>query len=82
MGMLLRYPYEVRDAGAYFDDIQDVKITKDMLDLAKHIVEQKSGHFDSDKFEDHYEVALQESLAKNQKGLPIAPARKSAPGMW
>jgi DNA end-binding protein Ku len=35
MGMLLRYPYEVRDAAEYFDDIQDVKITKDMLDLAK-----------------------------------------------
>jgi DNA end-binding protein Ku len=79
MGMLLRYPYEVRDAGEYFDDIQDVKITKDMLDLAKHIVEQKSGHFDPDKFEDHYEAALQELLTKKQKGLPIA-ARKSAPG--
>jgi hypothetical protein len=34
MGMLLRYPYEVRDSAEYFDDIQDVKITKDMLDLA------------------------------------------------
>ena len=42
MGMLLRYPYEVRNSSEYFDDIQDVKITKDMLDLAKHIVEQKS----------------------------------------
>ena len=62
-----------------FDDIQDVKITKDMLDLAKHIVEQKSGHFDPDKFEDHYEAALQELLAKKQKGLPIA-VKKQAPG--
>ena len=44
MGMLLRYPYEVRDATEYFDDIQDVKVTKDMLDLAKHIVETKAGH--------------------------------------
>ena len=42
MGTLLRYPYEVRSEKEYFDDIQDVKITKDMLDLAKHIVEQKS----------------------------------------
>jgi DNA end-binding protein Ku len=32
MGTLLRYPYEVRDAAEYFDDIQDVKVTKDMLD--------------------------------------------------
>ena len=43
MGMLLRYPYEVRDASEYFDDIQDVKITKDMLDLARHIVQSKAG---------------------------------------
>src|ERR1700712_3872950 len=71
MGMLLRYPYEVRDSSEYFDDIQDVKITKDMLDLAKHIVQQKAGHFDPSKFEDHYEAALQELLSKKQKGLPI-----------
>ena len=31
MGTLLRYPYEVRDPKEYFDDIQDVKVTKDML---------------------------------------------------
>jgi DNA end-binding protein Ku len=79
MGMLLRYPYEVRDASEYFDDIQDVKITKDMLDLAKHIVEQKSGHFEPAKFEDHYESALTELLNKKQKGLPIVAAKKTAP---
>jgi DNA end-binding protein Ku len=71
MGMLLRYPYEVRDAADYFDDIQDVKITKDMLDLARHIVEQKSGHFDPSKFQDHYETALQDLLQKKQAGQPI-----------
>src|ERR1700712_2763623 len=71
MGMLLRYPYEVRDSSEYFDDIQDVKVTKEMLDLARHIVEQKSGHFDPDKFEDHYETALQDLLQKKQAGQPI-----------
>jgi DNA end-binding protein Ku len=74
MGMLLRYPYEVRDQSEYFDEIQDVKITKDMLDLAKHIVEQKSGHFDPSKFEDHYEAALQDLLNKKQKGQAIPKA--------
>ena len=74
MGMLLRYPYEVRDQAEYFDEIQDVKITKDMLDLAKHIVEQKSGHFDPSKFEDHYEAALQDLLNKKQKGQPLPKA--------
>jgi DNA end-binding protein Ku len=50
-----------------------------MLDLAKHIVEQKSGHFDPSKFEDHYEAALQELLSKKQKGLPIGHAQKRSP---
>ena len=41
VGTLLRYPYEVRSEQEYFDEIQNVKVTKDMLDLAKHIVNQK-----------------------------------------
>jgi DNA end-binding protein Ku len=76
MGMLLRYPYEVRDSAEYFDDIQDVKITKDMLDLAKHIVQQKSGHFEPAKFEDHYEAALTELINKKRNGERITPASK------
>jgi DNA end-binding protein Ku len=80
VGMLLRYPYEVRDAAEYFDEIQDVKITKDMLDLAKHIVEQKSAHFDPEKFEDRYEAALTDLLNQKRAGKPIAIAKKPAPG--
>jgi DNA end-binding protein Ku len=71
IGTLLRYPYEVRDPAEYFDDIQDVKVTKDMLDLAKHIVEQKAGNFDPDKFEDHYETALVDLINKKRSGKPI-----------
>jgi DNA end-binding protein Ku len=80
MGVLLRHSYEVRDASEYFDDIQDVKITKDMLDLARHIVEQKSGHFEPERFEDHYEAALAELLAKKQKGSPSPRRRRQRPG--
>jgi DNA end-binding protein Ku len=77
MGTLLRYPYEVRDEKEYFDGIQDVKITKDMLDLAKHIVEQKSGTFEPEKFEDHYESALIDLINKKRSGVRL-PA-KAAP---
>lgn len=80
MGLLLRYPYEVRDAAEYFDDIQDVKLTKDMLELAKHIVNQKSGHFDPSRFEDRYESALTEILQKKQKGLPIEKQARPSGG--
>ncbi len=76
MGLLLRYPYEVRDAADYFDDIEDVKITKDMLDLAKHIVDQKSGHFDPSIFEDRYEAALTDILNQKQSGLPIEKTKR------
>jgi DNA end-binding protein Ku len=78
MGTLLRYPYEVRDPKEYFDDIQDVKVTKDMLDLARHIVEQKAGHFEPDKFEDQYETALIDLINQKRAGKPItAKARPS-----
>jgi DNA end-binding protein Ku len=72
MGTLLRYPYEVRDEKEYFDEIQDVKVTKDMLDLAKHIVNQKSGEFDPERFEDHYEEALTELINAKRNGKTIA----------
>jgi DNA end-binding protein Ku len=77
MGTLLRYPYEVRSEKEYFDDIQDVKVTKDMLDLAKHIVEQKSASFEPDQFEDRYESALVDLINQKRNGLPAAA--KAAP---
>jgi DNA end-binding protein Ku len=80
VGLLLRYPYEVRQSSEYFDGIQDVKITKDMLDLAKHIVDQKSGHFVPDKFEDHYEAALLELINQKQAGRPLPKAKVKTEG--
>ena len=77
MGTLLRYPYEVRSEQEYFDDIQDVKITNDMLDLAKHIVEKKSAEFQPENFEDHYEAALIELINKKRSGVTITA--KAAP---
>jgi DNA end-binding protein Ku len=76
VGMLLRYPYEIRDENEYFDDIQDVKVTKEMLDLARHIVETKSADFEPDKFEDRYENALVELLNQKRKGEPMRTAIK------
>ncbi|NEU99186.1 Ku protein [Bradyrhizobium uaiense] len=71
MGTLLRYSYEVRSAEEYFDDIQDVKMTRDMLDLARHIVNQKAGRFEPDKFEDQYETALIDLINQKRAGNPI-----------
>jgi DNA end-binding protein Ku len=80
VGLLLRYPYEVRQSSEYFDGIQDVKITKDMLDLAKHIVDQKSGHFEPAKFEDNYETALIDLINQKRAGLPVAKVKVKTEG--
>jgi DNA end-binding protein Ku len=80
MGLLLRYPYEVRQPNEYFEGIQDVKITKDMLDLARHIVDQKTGHFEPEKFEDRYEAALLEIINQKQAGRPVAKAKRPSGG--
>lgn len=76
VGTLLRYPYEMRSEQEYFDEIQDVKVTKDMLDLAKHIVNQKAGRFDPDKFEDHYETALVDLINQKRAGKTIRPKER------
>src|ERR1700745_328420 len=73
MGTLLRYPYEVRDEKEYFNEIQEVRVTKDMLDLAKHIVNQKTSTFEPEKFEDHYEEALPELINAKRQGKAITP---------
>jgi DNA end-binding protein Ku len=76
VGTLLRYPYEVRGEDEYFGEIQDVKVTKDMLDLAKHIVNQKAGRFEPDKFEDQYETALIDLINQKRAGKPIVPKER------
>src|SRR3984957_8723864 len=78
MGITLRYPYEVRDEDEYFDDIEDEKVPKDMLDLALHIVDTKRGKFEPLKFEDEYEDALQDLLKKKQKREKIERAKEPA----
>src|SRR4051794_3886196 len=81
MGTLLRYPYEVRADNDYFEDIPDRKIAKDMMDLAKHIVGTKAGHFHPEQFTDQYETALKDLIDKKAKGVKIAPRpeRSSTP---
>jgi DNA end-binding protein Ku len=79
LGVTLRYPYEVRDEKDYFDTIEDEKIPKDMIDLAVHIVETKTGHFKPQQFKDQYEDALKDLLRRKQKGEKIERPKERAP---
>ena len=75
----LRYAYEVRDPAVYFEDIPDLKLPAEMKQLAGHIIDTKSGHFDPKKFEDHYENALVELLRKKQAGRALEPIKDEGP---
>jgi len=79
MGVTLRYPYEVRKEEEYFDDIENERVPKDMLDLATHIVETKKGKFQPEKFEDRYEDALKDLIKKKQRGVKIETPKERAP---
>ena len=75
IGTTLHYPYEVRNAAEYFEDIPDIKVPDEMLKLAEHILETKSGDFDPSQFKDHYEEALVELLRKKQAHIPVKKGR-------
>ncbi|WP_426436400.1 Ku protein [Bradyrhizobium genosp. P] len=80
IGTTLRYPYELRDADDYFDDIKSPKVTKDMIELAGHILDSKAAHFDPSKFKDEYENALKALVRRKASGKPIkAPEREAKP---
>jgi len=71
LATVLRYAYEVRDQAVYFEDIADLKLPADMKELAAHIVDSKTVHFDPSAFVDHYETALVELLRAKQAGRAV-----------
>jgi DNA end-binding protein Ku len=78
LGITLRYAYEIRNPASYFEDVADLTLPAEMRELATHIVDSKSGHFDASKFEDHYENALVQLLRAKQAGRVIEPAKQEA----
>ena len=76
LGTTLRYAYEVRDPAAYFGDLPDIPVPKDMLQLAEHILDSKAGDFDPTLFTDRYEEAVVALLKAKQAG---APSKTSEP---
>jgi DNA end-binding protein Ku len=71
LGTTLRYSYELRDEDAYFDDIKNPRLSKDMIELASHILDTKAAHFDPSKFKDEYENALKTLVRRKAAGKPV-----------
>lgn len=72
----LNFDYEVRSAAAAFDGIPGLKIQKEMLELAKHIIETKKGTFDPSTFDDRYEAAVADLVKAKLAGKPVRVAKK------
>ncbi len=73
----LRYDSTVRQPDTVFDEIKAVKIDKEMIDLAQHIIDKKATTFDPSEFEDKYEAALIELIRAKKAGRK-APRAKAA----
>ncbi len=77
LGTTLRYPYELRDEDEYFDGIKNPKISKDMIELAGHILKTKAAHFDPSKFKDEYENALKALVKRKAAGKLVKAAERA-----
>jgi DNA end-binding protein Ku len=67
----------VRDEEDFFSDIKSPKVSKDMVELASHILETKAAHFDPKKFEDEYENALKALVKRKASGKTIKAPEKT-----
>lgn len=81
LGTTLRYDYEVRDEAEFFKGIPSPRVNKEMIALASHILDSKSGRFDASKFKDEYELALRKLVKRKASGKTIElPAEKEDRG--
>lgn len=76
----LSFDYEVRSAKEAFADIPTLKVKREMLDLAEHIIESKRGEFDPSSFQDRYDAALAELIKAKAEGKKIEIPEKPKPG--
>jgi DNA end-binding protein Ku len=70
----LRMRDEVVSPAEAFADIPASKPDKRMIEIATKIIEQQEGPFEPDKFDDRYENALRDLIARKEKGEKIVTA--------
>jgi len=70
----LRMGDEVIPSRQAFADIPATKPDKQMIEIARKIIEQREGDFEPDKFEDRYENALRDLIRRKQKGEKLVTA--------
>lgn len=69
---ILRHADELKSADTFFKDVPEMKVDKEALELAKELIDRKSGAFEPEKFKDEYAEAVWELI--NAKIEHRAPA--------
>jgi DNA end-binding protein Ku len=72
----LRYADELRKSDKIFSEVPNKRPPKDMIDLAKELIERKSGPFKPEAFKDHYGDALRALVAEKRKKGKITEAEE------
>jgi DNA end-binding protein Ku len=70
----LRMGDEVVQPKDAFRDIPAARPNKQMIEIARKIIEQQEGAFEPGKFEDRYENALRDLIRRKQKGEKLVTA--------
>ena len=70
----LRMGDEVVQPKDAFEDIPTVKPDKQMIEIARKIIEQQEGAFEPEKFKDRYENALRDLIRRKEKGEKLVTA--------
>jgi DNA end-binding protein Ku len=65
----LHYAQELRNPKACFEDITDGQVPKDQMQLAEHLLENKTAPFDPLLFKDRYQDSLLEVIKARIDGL-------------
>ncbi|MCF3932717.1 Ku protein [Acuticoccus sp. M5D2P5] len=76
----LRWADEVREADAYFDDIEEVKVSADQVEMAESLIKARAGAFEPERFVDRYQQELRALIDKKLKGKRIEPAKPARGG--
>lgn len=80
MADTLNFDYEVKPAEKAFEGIPDIRIKREMLDLARHIIDTKAGTFDPAAFDDRYDAALAELVKAKIEGRRIEKPKRRREG--
>lgn len=74
---VLRYANEIKPAASFFDDLPEMKLDREMIEMAGELINRKSGRFEPERYKDSYMTALKELVDEKAKGHTITTAPES-----